>query len=40
MATRKGNREGRKPKQPKEKQIQAASTVSAIAKPGLGAKRR
>tara|TARA_R110002020_G_scaffold356655_2_gene569173 strand:- start:2491 stop:2613 length:123 start_codon:yes stop_codon:yes gene_type:complete len=40
MAAKKGNRETRKPKQHKEKQVEAASTVSAIAKPGPAAKRR
>ena len=35
MATRRGNREVRKPKQPKEKKAQAASTVSAIARRDL-----
>jgi hypothetical protein len=40
MATGKGNREGRKPKQPKEKPVQAASTLSAFAKSVPGSKQR
>tara|TARA_R110002020_G_scaffold202688_2_gene405787 strand:- start:238 stop:468 length:231 start_codon:yes stop_codon:yes gene_type:complete len=39
-ASRKGNREVRKPKQHKEKRVEAASTVAEIAKSVLGSKRR
>jgi hypothetical protein len=41
MAKRKGNREARKPKQAKEKNVQAATTVSELgSRAGVAGRRR
>jgi hypothetical protein len=40
MTKRSGNREARKPKQPKDKKVQAAKSVSELeTKPGLAPRR-